>query len=135
MAAKILTVDDSKTIRMVIQSALSEFDCAVCEAANGEDGLAAATREKPDLILLDISMPIMDGVSLLAALRQDSQLRATPVIMLSAELKGESTARLSRLGVSDYLVKPFKEQMLLDKVRKIISLSAKPARPQCLGQA
>jgi two-component system cell cycle response regulator len=134
MPIKILTVDDSKTIRMVIQRTLGEFDCAFCEAANGEEGLAVALCEKPDLILLDISMPIMDGVSLLAALRQDPHLRVIPVIMLSAELKGENAARLSRLGVSDYLVKPFKEQLLLDKVRRIIPLSAKPARVECLGQ-
>ncbi len=131
MQTKILTVDDSKTIRMVIQSILGAFDCAFCEATNGEEGLVVAARERPDLILLDLSMPIMDGVSLLAALRQDPQLGAVPVIILSAELKGQNAASIFRLKVSDYLVKPFKEKMLLDKVRRIVSLSPKPDPREC----
>jgi two-component system cell cycle response regulator len=71
MVTKILAVDDSKSIRMVIQGALRAYDCAFSEAANGEEGLAVAAREKPDLILLDITMPVMDGVAMLGALRRD----------------------------------------------------------------
>jgi two-component system, cell cycle response regulator len=127
MPTKILTVDDSKTIRMIIQRAFRAYDCAFCEAANGEEGLAAAAREKPDLIILDITMPVMDGVTMLSTLRQDSQLKSTPVIMLSAESSRDNVASISQLGISDYLVKPFKEDILLEKVRKIVPLTAKAA--------
>jgi two-component system cell cycle response regulator len=127
MPTKILTVDDSKTIRMIIQRAFRAYDCAFCEAANGEEGLAAAAREKPDLIILDITMPVMDGVTMLSTLRQDSQLKSTPVIMLSAESSRDNVASISQLGISDYLVKPFKEDILLEKVRKIVPLAAKAA--------
>jgi two-component system cell cycle response regulator len=128
MATKILAVDDSKAIRMVIQGAFSTCDCDLSEAANGEEGLALAVREKPDLILLDITMPVMDGVAMLAALRRDPQLKKIPVIVMSAESSRENVANRARLGVNDYLAKPFKEQVLLDAVRKIVPLSQKEGR-------
>ena len=61
MGRKILTVDDSKTIRLIVAKAFKSFDCEVLEGANGVEGLALATREKPDVIVLDFTMPIMDG--------------------------------------------------------------------------
>jgi CheY-like chemotaxis protein len=122
MQTKVLAVDDSKAIRLVIEKALGEFECVVSQAANGAEGLALATREQPDLILLDISMPVMDGITLLAILRQHPQLGATPVIVFSAELKGENAAMISKLGVSDCLAKPFTEKMLLQKVRQFVPL-------------
>ncbi|HWC61194.1 MAG TPA: response regulator, partial [Verrucomicrobiae bacterium] len=61
MSIKILTVDDSKTIRQIVAKAFRLYDCNVLEAANGVLGLAVASREKPDVILLDYTMPVMDG--------------------------------------------------------------------------
>ncbi len=71
MSLKILSVDDSRTIRLIVGRALRPYDCLLCEAANGEEGLAAAAREKPDLILLDVTMPVMDGVTMLTKLKED----------------------------------------------------------------
>lgn len=127
MSKKILTVDDSKTIRLIIQRAFRAHDCAFTEAANGEEGLAAAARVKPDLIILDITMPVMDGVTMLGKLRQDPALKATPVIMLTAESGAESVANIAKLGISDYLVKPFKEEQLIEKAGKVIQLVPKAA--------
>jgi CheY-like chemotaxis protein len=127
MSKKILTIDDSKTIRMIIQRAFRAHDCAFCEAANGEEGLAAAAREKPDLIILDITMPVMDGITMLGKLRQDPELKATPVIMLTAESGQGSVTTISQLGISDYLVKPFKGEQLLEKAGKVIPLEIKAA--------
>jgi len=126
MPTKILTVDDSRTIRMIIQRAFRLFDCAFCEAANGAEGLVAAAQQKPDLIILDITMPVMDGMTMLGKLREDPDLKSTPVIMLTAESSRENVANVSKLGISDYLVKPFKEDLLLEKVRKVLPLVAKP---------
>jgi len=71
---KILTVDDSRIIRMIIGKAFYHYDVRLCEAANGEEGLAAAVRERPKLIILDVTMPVMDGVTMLTKLKEDPAL-------------------------------------------------------------
>jgi len=125
MPTKILTVDDSLTVRLVLAKAFASYDCELIEACNGEEGLAAARREKPDLILLDLSMPVMDGIATLKALRADPNLNSTPVVMLTAESDRESIFQVTKLGVSDYILKPFREELLLQRVVKIIPLQKK----------
>ena len=125
MATKILTVDDNKSVRMVIQEALSAYECAVSEAVNGQEGLAKAASERPDVILLDVAMPVMDGITMLGMLRNDPQFKSAPVIAMSAEPSSEDLQILRRLGISDFLIKPFKEAALLNSVRKVISLREK----------
>lgn len=127
MSKKILTVDDSKTIRMIVGRTFRPYDCVVCEAGNGEEGLAAAAREKPDLIILDITMPVMDGVTMLGKLKENPELKGIPVIMLTAESGRENVAHVSKLGVSDYLVKPFKDEQLIEKAMRVIPLEKKAA--------
>jgi two-component system, cell cycle response regulator len=122
MVPKILTVDDSKTIRLMLAKLFRPFACELVEAANGEEALAVATREKPDLIILDYNMPVMDGIAMLRKLREDAGLRRTPVIMLTAEAGPENIAVVARLGVRDYLTKPFREEELLAKAGRIIPL-------------
>lgn len=127
MPVKILSVDDSRTIRMIVGRTFSSFDCEMVEAANGEEGLAIAAREKPDLIILDLTMPVMDGLTMLTRLKADPGLMAIPVIMLTAESGRENVLHITSLGVRDYLVKPFKENELLEKAGKIVSLQKKVA--------
>jgi CheY-like chemotaxis protein len=127
MSSRILAIDDSKTIRMIIRRALREHDCVFFEAANGEEGLAVAARERPELIILDITMPVMDGITMLARLRGDADLKATPVIMLTAESGHDNVETVSNLGISDYLVKPFKDDQLIAKISKILAIRAKVA--------
>jgi two-component system cell cycle response regulator len=124
---KILSVDDSKTIRMIVTRTLKAYDCVVCEASNGEEGLAVAAAEKPDVIILDITMPVMDGVTMLSKLREDAELKSIPVVMLTAESSRENIAQIARLGVRDYLVKPCKEEQLIEKLNRIVSLAAPAA--------
>jgi two-component system cell cycle response regulator len=123
MSKKILTVDDSRTIRMIIRRAFKAHDCTFVEAGNGEEGLAVAAKEKPDLIILDITMPVMDGATMLGRLRQDPELKGIPVIMLTAESGQDNVARIAGLGISDYVVKPFKDDVLLEKASKVIPLA------------
>jgi CheY-like chemotaxis protein/CheY-specific phosphatase CheX len=127
MAPKILSVDDNPIISFLVASALRPFDCIVCGATDGEEGLAAAIREKPDLIILDISMPVMDGIAMLAQLRQNPELASTPVIMLTAWSGQERVLQASELGVLDYLVKPFTKSQLIEKVGRIVHLASKSA--------
>ncbi len=126
---KILSVDDSKTIRLIVKRTLAPYDCTVCEATNGEEGLAAAAREKPDLIVLDITMPVMDGVTMLTKLKENPELKGIPVLMLTAESGRENVAYIARLGVRDYLVKPFKDSQLLEKINRTVTLSPRTAAP------
>jgi len=126
MSAKILSVDDSRTIRLIVGKAFKPYECTVFEAGNGEEGLAAAAREKPDLIVLDVTMPIMDGVTMLTKLKEDETLKGIPVIMLTAESGRENVLHIAKLGVRDYLVKPFKEDQLIEKAGRVITLQKKP---------
>ena len=122
MTPRILSIDDSKTIRLLLARLFRPFACEWREAANGEEGLSVATREKPDLIILDHNMPVMDGVTMLRKMREDPELKRTPVIMLTAESGLENLAVVARLGVRDYVTKPFREEELLAKAGRIIPL-------------
>ena len=122
---KILSVDDSRTIRMIVGRSLREYDCVIAEAGNGEEGLAAVAADKPDLIILDITMPVMDGITMLTKLRESAEGKDIPVVMLTAESGRENVASIAKLGVNDYLVKPFKEDQLIEKVSKILPLVKK----------
>jgi two-component system cell cycle response regulator len=122
MRKKILTVDDSKTVRIIVRKAFKAFDCEILEAGNGVEGLAVAAKEIPDLILLDITMPVMDGVETLTRLKADAQLKGIPVMMLTAEGGKEHVLKIAKIGVRDYIVKPFKEDTLIEKTNRIIEL-------------
>lgn len=127
MPYKILSVDDSLTIRMLVKRSFKNYDCVVIEASNGEEGLAAAAKEKPDLIFLDITMPVMDGVTMLTKLKENPDLKGIPVIMLTAESGRENVAYIAKLGVRDYLVKPFKDEQLIEKAGRVLKLEPKAA--------
>lgn len=122
MRYKILTVDDSKTVRIIVKKAFKAFDCDIIEASNGVEGLAIAAKERPDVILLDVTMPVMDGVEMLTKLKADPALKPIPVIMLTAEGGREHVMRIAKIGVRDYIVKPFHEEILVEKVGRIIDL-------------
>jgi len=122
MRYRILTVDDSKTVRSIVRKAMKTFDCEVLEASNGVEGLASAGKETPDVIILDVTMPVMDGVEMLTKLKSDPRLRAIPVVMLTAEGGRDNVIKIAKMGVRDYVVKPFKEDVLLEKLGRIIDL-------------
>ncbi len=122
MRYKILTVDDSKTVRIIVKKAFKSFDCDILEAANGVEGLALAAKDAPDVVLLDITMPVMDGVEMLTKLKSDPMLKGIPVVMLTAEGGREHVLKIAKIGVRDYIVKPFKEELLVEKVMRIIDI-------------
>lgn len=125
MSIKILAIDDSQVVRAIVSKALKPYDCTLLETDNGALGLAIASRERPDTILLDYNMPIMDGFEVLTRLRQDPDLKATPVIMMTTLSDRETVTKIARLGVRDYLVKPFKEELLLERLGRVILLKSK----------
>jgi CheY-like chemotaxis protein len=125
MSLKVLTVDDSKTIRMIVKKAFRPYDCQLLDAENGSEGLAVANREKPDLIVLDITMPVMNGIEMLGKLKEEPALKDIPVIMLTAESGKDNVMQILKMGVSDYMVKPFKGAQLIERAEKIITLEPK----------
>ncbi|MBN1506219.1 MAG: response regulator [Sedimentisphaerales bacterium] len=118
---KILVVDDQPDLLSTVEYRLRFAGCDVVTASNGQEGLAKAALEKPDLILLDMNMPIMNGQEMLERLRADPSLKRIPVIMLTAQCEPQDIAAASALGISDYVTKPFDFTQLMDKVRAAIA--------------
>ncbi len=127
MTLRILSVDDSSMVRKAVLRAFSGFACEVNEAENGQLALDAARLHPPDLIVLDYNMPVMDGLEMLRALRADDALKRTKVIMLTANANPETVAAVARLGVRDYITKPFEAEALLTKAARLIALVSHPA--------
>jgi two-component system cell cycle response regulator len=125
MTTKILSVDDSSLMRLAIARVFAPYDCLVLQAEDGEKGFAATVEHRPDLIILDYNMPVLDGVGMLRKLRGDPQVARTRVIMLTANSAPEIVATVARLGVRDYLIKPFDDETLLGKAAKLIALVPK----------
>ncbi|MFI5337124.1 MAG: two-component system response regulator [Opitutales bacterium] len=126
MRPKILAVDDAKAVRLLAERALRPFACDVSEATNGYNALFAMEKALPDLVLLDVSMPIMGGLELLELMRSNDTLKALPVIMLTSPADHPVMPKISALGVAGTLLKPFNEAALLEKVRSVLTL--KPAK-------
>lgn len=137
---KILSVDDSRMIHTLINKGFSPYDVQMVFASNGAEGLEVAAREKPDVILLDVTMPVMDGVECLGKLKATPELKDIPVIMLTAEAGKENVLKIAKMGVRDYIVKPFTEANVIDRVSRLIELkpkgaaSAQPAAPAATAQ-
>jgi CheY-like chemotaxis protein len=115
---RILVVDDNATNRKLCRAILVREGCQVDEAANGAEGLAAARRELPGLILMDVQMPVMDGLEALVHLLADPATRAIPVVALTAYAMKGDRERLLRAGFADYLAKPLDIDRLLAVVRR-----------------
>lgn len=119
----VLIIDDSEAIRRLLQAFLRAKKYHVIEASNGRMGLTTAAEEKPDIILLDISMPIMDGYSVCSSLQQDEELCTIPILMLSTLTDTESKMRAFELGAVDYITKPFSKGELLARMQTHLTIS------------
>ncbi len=120
MTASILTVDDSASLRMAIRIALTGAGYAVTEAIDGADGLAKATGTRFDMIVTDLNMPNMDGLSMIRALRQQPAQAGVPIIFLSTESDGDIKAQAKAAGATGWLVKPFQPEQLIRVAQKVL---------------
>lgn len=118
--ARILIVDDVPDLVDTIRCRLEYCKCEVITASNGQEGLAKAANEKPDLILLDTSMPIMSGPEMLERLKKDPDLKNIPVIMVTALCEAQDIAKVSAHGIADYVTKPFDFTELMEKITNIL---------------
>jgi len=115
----ILIVDDEPNIVRTLKDRLEMNEYDVITGSNGKEGLDLAVKEQPDIILLDVIMPLMDGLEMLEALRNNPQCRDIAVIMLTARSQTQDIARAKACGIEDYIVKPFDLSELLEKIESI----------------
>ncbi|HQV64238.1 MAG TPA: response regulator transcription factor [Anaerolineales bacterium] len=122
MPQTILIVDDEKRLVSLVQSYLAQEGYRVVAAYNGKDALPLAQKEKPDLIILDIMMPEMNGYDFMRAHRAESD---TPIIMLTAKVEDDDKIIGLELGADDYVTKPFKPRELMARVRNVLRRAGK----------
>ena len=115
---KVLIVDDEPDFAQMIKMRLEANSFEVVTANDGMEGLKKAEAEAPDLILLDVMMPGMDGLEVLKKLRETKTTRLTPVVMLTAKRESKFIFKSQELQATDYLMKPCDSKELLDMVRK-----------------
>ena len=120
MAKTIMIIDDSVSLRQVVGIALRSAGYEVVEACDGQDALGKLTGQKFHLMICDVNMPNMDGISFLKALRQNPGYKFTPVIMLTTEAGEDKKREGQAAGARAWVVKPFKPEQLLHAVSKLI---------------
>jgi two-component system cell cycle response regulator DivK len=119
MTKTILVVEDSEVIRELLIQLLEEH-YEVVTAVNGQDGIDQALRHKPDLILMDLSLPVLDGWSAVSQIKAMPSLASVPVIAVSAHaMRGEEESARNA-GCDDYLTKPIRERVLFDKLARFL---------------
>ena len=118
---KILIVDDEPNIVRTVGDRLKMSGYHVTVATDGQEAIERALQEKPDVILLDVLMPKLDGHATLERLRQMEETKSVPVIMLTARSQVEDVVRASSMGATDYVVKPFDLVELLEKIKSALS--------------
>ena len=116
----ILVVDDEPNIVQTLQDRLEMNEYTVITASNGQEGLKMAQQEKPDVILLDVIMPVMDGHEMLEILRKQPECEDISVIMLTARSQTQDIARANACNIDDYIVKPFDLSELLEKIETVL---------------
>lgn len=117
--AIILIVDDSSNMRDELRIDLQEAGHTVLEAADGEEGFKQATENKIDLIISDLNMPNVDGLTMCSHIRQKGI--TAPVIMLTTQINPELKAEAARLSVKAWIVKPYKKNVLINGIAKLIT--------------
>ena len=120
MTASTLTVDDSASLRMAIRIALTGAGYSVTEAGDGVEGLAKAAETRFDLIVTDLNMPNMDGLTMIRELRKQPEQAGVPILFLTTESDGDIKAQAKAAGATGWLVKPFVPEQLVKTARKVL---------------
>jgi CheY-like chemotaxis protein len=118
---RIAVADDERITRLLITRLLERENFEVLQAENGDQAVALVTRERPDLVLLDLNMPVMDGYEAIHHLRRDGSLTGLPIIVLTAEDGQSVERRVLTMGADDFMIKPFEGPVLLSRVNAVFS--------------
>jgi CheY-like chemotaxis protein len=120
MGKRVLLAEDEKNVILGVRTCLDAVGYQVEIVEDGEEALNAVRREHPDLILLDLLMPKIDGFEVLKVLKGDEATRQIPIIVLTAKAEEEDRQRAMDLGANDYMTKPFKPQDLWDRLKHFL---------------
>jgi two-component system chemotaxis response regulator CheY len=120
MAKTFLIVDDSASMRQLISFTINDAGYEVVVAENGKDALEKVAKAKIDLVITDLNMPEMDGITFIKSLRDRPEFRYVPIIMLTTEAQDAKKQEGRAAGASGWIVKPFSPEKLLDVIRKFI---------------
>jgi DNA-binding response OmpR family regulator len=119
--ARVLLIEDEPDVSFVLRIVLEAEGHEVLVADDGSRGVAMATRRSPDVIILDVMMPVMDGFAVLEALREDERSSTIPVMMLSALQSESDEERCYRMGAQTYMRKPFDPQLVLGMLQETLA--------------
>ena len=125
MSKTILSVDDSRMVHMVVAKTLKPYDVELLTASNGEEGVKLALDKMPDLVLLDATMPIMNGIEALEELKNTPETKEIPVVMLSADCSQDNMDQAMKIGALKFISKPFTAEKLLKGLAPFIELTAR----------
>ena len=120
MSKRILVVEDQEDDRQIIRDMLARTDYEITAAENGEQALAAIAKQRPDLILMDIQMPIMDGYAATRRIKADPALRSIPIIAVTSYALSGEEKKARAAGCDDYVPKPYSPRELLAKIRQYL---------------
>jgi len=117
---KILLVDDQPNFIRMLSIKLKKLGFEVLSADNGQKGVDEALKEKPDLIVMDIMMPVMDGFTAVAQIKDNEETKDIPVIFLSAKGQESDQQKAKELGAADFIAKPFSPKELIAKIESLV---------------
>ena len=120
MSKRILVVEDQPDSRQIIRDMLAGTDYEITEAENGEEALKAIEKQRPDLILMDIQLPIMDGYTATNQIKANPALRSIPIIAVTSYALASEEKKARAAGCDDYVTKPFSPKQLLAKIRQYL---------------
>ena len=121
MSKRILVVEDHEDNRQILRDLLSSVGYEMLEAADGEQGLAAAAAERPDLILMDIQLPVMDGYEATRRIKADPGLRSIPIIVVTSYALSGDEDKARAAGCDAYVAKPYSPRQLLARIREFLN--------------
>ena len=120
MSKRILVVEDQEDNRQILRDLLASVGYQMIEAVDGEAGLAAAKAERPDLILMDIQLPLVDGYEATRRIKADPELKAIPVIVVTSYALSGDEVKARAAGADAYVTKPYSPRLLLGKIREFL---------------
>jgi two-component system, chemotaxis family, chemotaxis protein CheY len=120
MAKKILAVDDSASMRQMIRLTLRGAGYEVIEAGDGQEGLAQAKAGSPHMILTDLNMPVMDGMTFIKELRKQGVLAGIPIVFVTTESDAEKKSQAKAAGATAWITKPFQPEQLVAVAKKVL---------------
>ena len=121
MSKRILAVEDQEDNMQILRDLLTNADYEIVEAENGEEALAAVAKRRPDLILMDIQIPIIDGYEVTRRIKADPSLRSIPIIAVTSHALAEGEGKARDAGCDDFVAKPYSPRQLLAKIRQYLT--------------